>query len=210
MDPRLSTPSREGQPSEEGQLDTVPGSAPSDESQPSVAAPSVSDSTLFIIGTLRIPKKPAMFPADSLPRRPSAPGRKLLVLDLDNTLIVTTLKMPATAVHYCASFSTAARDEPLPVSLWVSARPHLATFLEEAARSFDLCLFTASERSVGSPKVDWVESLVRGVRAGQKLFRYRLYREHVRARARSRAADPLSLRAPPGKPHPWHSPWPRC
>lgn len=47
------------------------------EPEPERAPCPVSTSSLYIISTLSVPERAATFPADQLPRMPSAPGRKV-------------------------------------------------------------------------------------------------------------------------------------
>ena len=138
----------------------------------------------------------ASFPAEELPRHPSALGRKLLVMDLDNTLIHSTRarasaeRIPAKHVH---EHEDVHEEEELSQELnfvrsevdggggtilarWVvRVRPGAFRFLRAMTLVYDMCLFTASERKLAEHKVRWLEEACGGGFA----FRWCFYREHT-------------------------------
>ena len=113
-----------------------------------------------------------------LPRRTRrARGAATLVLDLDETLVHSTLG-PATtssAASRCAGSVRA--DFSFDVSLagrthgvHVRTRPHLTAFLERCAELFEVVVFTASQRVYADRLLDVVDP-------GRRLIRHRVFRE---------------------------------
>ena len=103
----------------------------------------------------------------NIPRRehglfpPSAAGRKLAVLDLDNTLVDATLAPPR------PPSGTNQKDlSDIPWSgkgkstLRVFLRPGAVEMIKELNSFCDVAIFTASPREIGSPKVAWLEQCV--------------------------------------------------
>jgi CTD small phosphatase-like protein 2 len=121
--------------------------------------------------------------APLLPRQTRVSGRrKTLVLDLDETLVHSSLD-PAHAGPPGAAGGLA----PLPAGpppdfcfpvdvgavrhrVAVRRRPHLQAFLERAAELFEVVVFTASQRV-------YAEQLLDAIDPGRRLVRHRLYRE---------------------------------
>lgn len=100
-----------------------------------------------------------------LPRQTRRSKRKTLVLDLDETLVHSTLD------GYCRS------DFVFPVEVGtvrhmvsVRQRPHLHTFLRRMAQLFEVVVFTASQRVYAEQLLDLVDP-------GRSLIRHRVFRE---------------------------------
>lgn len=156
------------------------------------------DGCLFMLAALQrfVATRPVTpFPAECLPSHPSAVGRKLLVLDLDNTLIFTKGHSIAEDVDGPCSdeqhppeesgrelelsrlYVDEESGEQSSTPVFVTARPGCYAFLREMATSYDVCVFTASERAAAAEKVAWLEhEASRG--KGPFAFRFCLYREH--------------------------------
>jgi len=84
---------------------------------------------------------PPARPAPLLPRQTRRCPRKTLVLDLDETLVHSTLDA-CDAPDFAFSVAFAGRSH----TVHVRRRPHLAAFLEAAAALFEVVVFTASQK----------------------------------------------------------------
>ena len=113
-----------------------------------------------------------------LPRRTRrARGAATLVLDLDETLVHSTLG-PATGSAGSARCAGSVRaDFSFDVSLagrthgvHVRTRPHLAAFLERCAELYEVVVFTASQRVYADRLLDVVDP-------GRRFIRHRVFRE---------------------------------
>ena len=129
------------------------------------------------------PVNPAPLPAESLPFV-RLDGRPLLLLDLDHTLISTSLERPKTGapnVDWLKLTLPVCRDgkptgeKHLP--LFVSPRPRLAWFLQEVAARFDIGIFTASRRASAEPKIEWLESHVATDGSSAAVFSHRFFKD---------------------------------
>lgn len=94
----------------------------------------------------------------------STSSKKLLVLDLDETLIHTFERdAPNDCVRVCAKiYDTHDRIISFKV------RPHCAEFLREMSTRFDLCVFTAGHASYANPILDYLDPT-------HTLFKHRLF-----------------------------------
>lgn len=107
-----------------------------------------------------------------LPRQTRRSKRKTLVLDLDETLVHSTLDGACRLAD-----GTCLPDFSFPVEVGnvrhmvsVRQRPHLRIFLEAVARSFEVVVFTASQRV-------YAEQLLNVIDPGRVLIKHRVYRE---------------------------------
>jgi CTD small phosphatase-like protein 2 len=108
--------------------------------------------------------------------------RKTLVLDLDETLVHSSLDpahagAPGAAGGLAPLPAGPPPDFCFPVDVGavrhrvaVRRRPHLQAFLERAAELFEVVVFTASQRV-------YAEQLLDAIDPGRRLVRHRLYRE---------------------------------
>jgi CTD small phosphatase-like protein 2 len=100
-----------------------------------------------------------------LPRQTRRSKQKTLVLDLDETLVHSTLD------GYCRpDFTFPVEVGSMRHMVGVRQRPHLHTFLERVARLYEVVVFTASQRV-------YAEQLLNVVDPGRRLVRHRVYRE---------------------------------
>jgi len=93
------------------------------------------------------------------------PLRKLLVLDLDETLIHSFTFMPE---RY--DFKVEAQLFGRSHLFYVSKRPHCDYFLQKVAQWYDLAVFTASMKGYAEPVIDFLNT-------NGSLFKQRLYRK---------------------------------
>lgn len=108
--------------------------------------------------------------------------RKILVLDLDETLVhscyvdpesnevVGCNFVPATAVpDYMMSITIVANLQPIEFQVY--KRPHVDEFLDFVSKWYDVVIYTASMEPYASSVVDKLD-------AGRGIFRRRFYRQH--------------------------------
>lgn len=96
----------------------------------------------------------------------SFPGRKTLVLDLDETLI------------HCNTQAGSGCDVSIPVTFPngevikapINLRPHVRQFLQEMASIFEVIVFTASHSCYADQVIDYLDPT-------RSLIRHRFYRE---------------------------------
>lgn len=93
------------------------------------------------------------------------PGKKTLVLDLDETLTHTELYKPIEKVHY---FS-------IKNNMYVYLRPGLKQFLEYCRENFDLFIFTASEQKYADQIINKIAPFID---AEHRLYRNSCYPEN--------------------------------
>lgn len=100
-----------------------------------------------------------------LPPRTRRSKQKTLVLDLDETLVHSTLD------GYCRpDFTFPVEVGNMRHMVSVRQRPHLHTFLERMAQLYEVVVFTASQRV-------YAEQLLNIVDPQRRLVRHRVYRE---------------------------------
>jgi CTD small phosphatase-like protein 2 len=100
-----------------------------------------------------------------LPRQTRRSKQKTLVLDLDETLVHSTLDGDCVP-----DFTFPVDVGPVRHSVAVRKRPHLAAFLQRAAQLFEVVVFTASQRV-------YAEQLLDVIDPGRRLIRHRVYRD---------------------------------
>ena len=98
--------------------------------------------------------------------------KKLLILDLDETLIHSDLdfSLKEKSVNYDTILYFDTEEEkhvPLPLII----RPGLYEFLDYASENFELIVFTASDQGYADPIIDYIEK-------DKKYFKMRLYRNN--------------------------------
>lgn len=101
----------------------------------------------------------SLFTATPLP-----PGRKKLVLDLDETLIHSTTRG---MLDYDTTIEVALGN--MSCIFYIHKRPYADYFLRQVSRWYDLVIFTASTCEYASPVIDWLDP--------QRLIGQRFYRE---------------------------------
>lgn len=100
-----------------------------------------------------------------LPKQTRRSKQKTLVLDLDETLVHSTLD------GYCRpDFTFPVEVGAMRHLVSVRQRPHLHTFLERVAELFEVVVFTASQRV-------YAEQLLNIVDPERRLVRHRVYRD---------------------------------
>lgn len=107
---------------------------------------------------------------------PELMPRKLLVMDLDETLVHSSTHsvlysnqrvFPA----YCTELPSSRHS--VPVLYYIYRRPHVATFLKTISQWFDLAVYTASKRRYADPVIDDLVKL-----SGVEIpYEMRFYRE---------------------------------
>jgi CTD small phosphatase-like protein 2 len=100
-----------------------------------------------------------------LPRQTRHSKRKTLVLDLDETLVHSTLDGDCTP-----DFTFAVQMGPARHMVAVRMRPHLHTFLKRVAELFEVVVFTASQQIYAEQLLDIIDP-------GEKCIKHRVYRD---------------------------------
>eukprot|EP01132_Coremiostelium_polycephalum_P004878 gene4878-6084_t len=90
--------------------------------------------------------------------------KKTLILDLDETLVHSTLK-PVTHHHLTVNVVI----EDVDCTFYVIKRPHVDYFIEKVSEWYDIVIFTASMRQYADPLLDQLDQ--------KKLMKKRLFRE---------------------------------
>jgi len=90
--------------------------------------------------------------------------RKTLILDLDETLVHSTIK---TVTHHHITVDV--MIDGLTCTFYVIKRPHVDLFLKKVAEWFEIVIFTASMQQYADPLIDQLDT--------QKLVKGRLFRE---------------------------------
>ena len=109
-----------------------------------------------------------------LPRKPRS-VRKLLVLDLDETLIHATTRsqlFTPFSTKIVPSLRIEVEIQGHPVLYYVYVRPHVGHFIRQVNEWFDLAIYTASVQEYADPIIDYLERLT-GIkfRSHQRFFR---------------------------------------
>lgn len=100
-----------------------------------------------------------------LPKQTRSCPRTTLVLDLDETLVHSTLE-PCEDSDFTFPVRFNLRDH----TIYVRCRPYLKDFLERVASMFEIIIFTASQSI-------YAEQLLNVLDPKRRLFRHRVYRE---------------------------------
>ncbi|KAL0385358.1 UNVERIFIED_CONTAM: CTD small phosphatase-like protein 2 [Sesamum radiatum] len=100
-----------------------------------------------------------------LPKQTRSCPSTTLVLDLDETLVHSTLE-PCDDADFTFSVNFNLKDH----TVYVRCRPHLTDFLERVSRLFEIIIFTASQSI-------YAEQLLNVLDPRQKIFRHRVYRD---------------------------------
>lgn len=95
--------------------------------------------------------------------------RKTLILDLDETLVHSTIK--AVTHHH---MTVDVLIDGMTCTFYVIKRPHVDLFLKKVAEWFDLIIFTASMQQYADPLIDQLDT--------SKLVKGRLFRESCLAK----------------------------
>lgn len=105
--------------------------------------------------------------------------RKTLILDLDETLVHSTIK--AVTHHH---LTVDVLIDGMTCTFYVIKRPHVDLFLKKVAEWFDLVIFTASMQQYADPLIDQLDT--------SRLVKGRLFRESCLAKEGNFVKD-LSL-----------------
>jgi CTD small phosphatase-like protein 2 len=100
-----------------------------------------------------------------LPKQTRNCKRKTLVLDLDETLVHSTLDQ---SNSHDFAFEVSLNNTTHSVN--VKQRPHMAHFLTRCAQLFEVVIFTASQKL-------YAEQLLNVIDPGRKLIRHRIFRD---------------------------------
>ncbi|XP_030640181.1 CTD small phosphatase-like protein 3 [Chanos chanos] len=103
--------------------------------------------------------------ARDIPPKTRSTPHATMVLDLDETLVFSSLSVIENAEH---TFHTCFQDHEYKVFLVL--RPHVKEFLESMAKIFELFVYTSAKR-------EYAEKIVDILDPKKKLFRHRLYQE---------------------------------
>lgn len=95
---------------------------------------------------------------------PTPSKRKVLILDLDETLVHSTLK-PVSHHH----FNVDVLIDNVSCKFYVIKRPHVDTFLRKVAEWYDVVIFTASMQQYADPLIDQLDTT--------RIVKGRLFRE---------------------------------
>ncbi|KZV57715.1 CTD small phosphatase-like protein 2 [Dorcoceras hygrometricum] len=100
-----------------------------------------------------------------LPKQTRSCPSTSLVLDLDETLVHSTLE-PCDDADFTFSVNFNLKEH----AVYVRCRPHLREFLERVSRLFEIVIFTASQSI-------YAEQLLNVLDPKRKIFRHRVYRD---------------------------------
>lgn len=122
-----------------------------------------------------IPPPPRLFPRL---RNPEKKRKKVLVLDLDETLIHSLSRgTPRSLGSSAACHMIELKVNSVATLYYVYKRPFCDFFLKEISRWFELQIFTASVKEYADPIIDWLESeIVDHKLGGAPVFTKRYYR----------------------------------
>ncbi|KAM9958059.1 hypothetical protein ACTFIW_013035 [Dictyostelium discoideum] len=95
---------------------------------------------------------------------PSSTTKKTLILDLDETLVHSTLKPVS---HHQITVKVLIED--MDCTFYVIKRPHVDYFLEKVSQWYDIVIFTASMQQYADPLLDQLDT--------HKVFKKRLFRD---------------------------------
>ncbi|KAK5580393.1 hypothetical protein RB653_000410 [Dictyostelium firmibasis] len=95
---------------------------------------------------------------------PASTTKKTLILDLDETLVHSTLK-PVSHHHITVKVLI----EDMDCTFYVIKRPHVDYFLEKVSQWYDIVIFTASMQQYADPLLDQLDI--------HKVFKKRLFRD---------------------------------
>ena len=107
-----------------------------------------------------------------------SPKKKLLLIDLDETLVHSEFRSKDnykaldlfTKTSKCLSKTFSYSDENYVYYMDVFFRPHLKDFLNEVSKYFDLAIFTAAMKGYADTILDFIDP-------NNKFFQFRLYRD---------------------------------
>ncbi|CAI9768768.1 unnamed protein product [Fraxinus pennsylvanica] len=100
-----------------------------------------------------------------LPKQTRSCPSTTLVLDLDETLVHSTLQ-PCDDADFMFSVNFNSKDH----TIYVRLRPYLRYFMDKVSRLFEIIIFTASQSIYAEP-------LLKVLDPKRKIFRHRVYRE---------------------------------
>ncbi|KAL9604087.1 MAG: hypothetical protein Q9179_001976 [Wetmoreana sp. 5 TL-2023] len=150
------------------------------------------------VATIKSPTSPASslrmtkYPRAPAPPRPLIPPqhlasrssssrtpRKILVIDLDETLIHSLAKggrmssghMVEVKLNTTLGYGGTTLGPQHPILYYVHKRPHCDEFLRKVCKWYELVVFTASVQEYADPVIDWLEQ-------EWKYFARRYYRQH--------------------------------
>jgi len=154
-----------GSLSSKGKITTNKIEDPSQQQQPHQHQPQLKDSNTTNKRQLDLYSKtnnnaPLLPP----PSSPTNLRRKTLILDLDETLVHSTIK---TVTHHHITVDVLI--DGLTCTFYVIKRPHVDLFLKKVAEWFEVVIFTASMQQYADPLIDQLDT--------NKLVKGRLFRE---------------------------------
>ncbi|KAJ3309566.1 hypothetical protein HDV04_005949 [Boothiomyces sp. JEL0838] len=130
----------------------------------------VTRATAVPLAKLSLSRPSALSPSSEMkpflpPQKPEHYGKKLLVLDLDETLIHTSFKPLPKADHIIHL-----EMNNVDYQVNVLVRPGCKEFLQAVSKVFELVVFTASIPLYANPVIDFIDT--------NKVITHRLFREH--------------------------------
>ncbi len=145
------------------------------ESECSVAVPDAGEQTDRNPTVPDAPAPPAdadtaLAPRHALPPHPLM-HRPLLVVDLDETLIHSTFRRPATESADTLSFMVTVSSDMAPCPVWVAVRPFAREFLADVSAHFEVAVFSQALR-------EYADKVCEALDPQGRLIHHRLYREH--------------------------------
>lgn len=123
-----------------------------------------------------IPPPQRLYP---LSRNPGKKRKKILILDLDETLIHSLSRgSPRSYASSSTLHMIEIKLNKISSLYYVHKRPYCDHFLNEVSKHFELQIFTASVREYADPIIDWLEESIldRSNSSGKKVFTKRYYR----------------------------------
>jgi hypothetical protein len=87
----------------------------------------------------------------------NAKKRKILILDLDETLVHSTPIEPFPQFAHLYQYSIDIYIDNTECTFYVSERPHLKHFMRKVCQWFEVVIFTASVQSYADPVIDRLE-----------------------------------------------------
>eukprot|EP01113_Clastostelium_recurvatum_P050916 TRINITY_DN976_c0_g1_i1.p1 TRINITY_DN976_c0_g1~~TRINITY_DN976_c0_g1_i1.p1 ORF type:complete len:308 (-),score=67.95 TRINITY_DN976_c0_g1_i1:208-1131(-) len=141
-------------------------------SSSSLATPAMSPTpapatptTTVAVSASPLPSTSPSLMTPSIPPPMPSPDRKTLILDLDETLVHSTVK-PVHVYHMTVDVTL----EGVQCTFYVIKRPHVDAFLQQVAQWYNVTIFTASMHQYANPLLDQLDP-------SRALIQNRLFRE---------------------------------
>lgn len=113
-------------------------------------------------------------------------SKKLLILDLDETLVHSYLKaLPNNLNHIKPDFVFKIKFNSVIHNVFVLKRPHVEEFLDAMNKLFNVVIFTASIKEYANPLLDQLDP--------KKIIKQRFYRNHCKINKNGKYIKDLSI-----------------